>query len=160
MSKAIPVEIRSLVGEAYKSGEGTYKVLSIRFSVGINSVVRWVKLDKLYSNLSPRPYGGGIPPKIRISEYDELKALLIEKPDTTIKELAWEWGQRKGEIIHASSMSRALRRAGFSTKKDLPKIPIIATPLMVFMVAIPLVSSNEILPQNRLVQFDGFSSLI
>jgi hypothetical protein len=42
MSKAIPVEIRSLVVEAYKSGEGTYKVLSIRFSVGINSVVRWV----------------------------------------------------------------------------------------------------------------------
>ena len=121
MAKSISLDLRTRVVQAYKSKEGTMKKLAERFCIGINTVCRFVQLDRLHNNLSPKPHAGGVPPKITAQETPELKALIAEKSDRTIAQLADEWGKRKNKLVHASSMSRALARAGFSSKKNISR---------------------------------------
>jgi transposase len=121
MAKPISLDLRRRVVEAYKSDEGTMQKLATRFCLGINTVCRWVQLDLVYRDLSPRPHGGGVPPKITYNQFPELRALVAEKPDRTLVDLAVEWGRRTGQLVHASSMGRALARAGLSRKKNFSR---------------------------------------
>jgi transposase len=118
MPKPITIDLRSRVINAYKSGEGGYLKLAKRFNVARNSVRRWLGLEKEQGNLLPRPHAGGISPKISDVQLIRLKELVAEKPDRTLPELAIEWNKRNSPAVHASSMSRALKRANISYKKN------------------------------------------
>ena len=65
-----------------------------RFSVSVASVFRWMQLDEHYSDLSPKPHGGYLEHKIPNEDIEKLKALVFEKPERTVKELAAEWNSR------------------------------------------------------------------
>lgn len=117
--KAISMDLRRRVVESHTSKKGGgYKKLAVRFQIGVNTVRSWVKLKKLYNNISPRPHGGGVPPKILESQWPDLKALVAEKSDRTILELAYEWNKRNNTDLHPSSMGRALIKSGLRFKKN------------------------------------------
>jgi transposase len=117
MAKAISIDLRNRVIEAYKAKEGGYVKLSRRFNVARNSVRRWLGLEKKHGNVSPRPHGGGISPKITDEQLGQLKELVAEKPDRTLLQLASEWNTKHASDVHRSSISRALTRANISLKK-------------------------------------------
>ena len=118
MPKPISIDLRSRVINAYKSGEGGYLKLSHRFNVARNSVRRWLGLEKEQGNLLPRPHSGGKSPKISEVQLIKLKELVAEKRDRTLPELAIEWNKRHSPAVTASSISRALKRANISFKKN------------------------------------------
>lgn len=115
----LPIELRRRVVEAFNAGGGTLVELSERFSVSVTSVFRWVQLDELYSDLSPKPHGGHREHKIPNEDLEKLRALVFEKPDRTVKELAAEWNSRYSQSVGNAVMGRALLRAGLPFKKRL-----------------------------------------
>jgi transposase len=119
MPVPLPIELRTRVVNAFNEGAGTFSELSARFSVSIASVFRWVKLDEQYSDLSAQRQGGSKELKIPDEDLEKLKALVLEKPDRTVKELAAEWNVRYSRSVGNAVMGRALLRAGLPYKKRL-----------------------------------------
>ena len=115
----LPTELRSRVVEAFNAGAGTLDELAERFSVSKSSVFRWTKLDEHYANVSPKPHAGHREHKISDADLDKVKALVLEKPDRTVKELAAEWSARTSQPVGHAVMGRALLRAGLPFKKRL-----------------------------------------
>lgn len=117
MPKALPIELRRKVVDAYNAGDGTMKELAQRFCISFKSVVRWIDFDRFTGDLSPKPHAGGKGPKIPDSNLPTLIALVAEKPDRTLTELAEVWSKRFQCEVKRSTMSVALQRAGLSRKK-------------------------------------------
>jgi transposase len=117
MARAISIDLRKRVVEAYQKDPGGYSTIAKRFNVGRNSVRRWVALSNERGDISPLPHGGGPTPKIRESQFAELELLVQEKPDRSLVELSLAWNSRSGGDVHRSSMDRALKRARLSRKK-------------------------------------------
>lgn len=119
MPRPLSNDIRIRVVQSYEAGDVSYREVSERFEVAFNCVVRWVSQFRKEGHVSPRPIGGSLP-KIREEQLDELKALIAEKPDRTLTELATIWNQQHGTDIHPSSIDRALQRANITRKKNFP----------------------------------------
>ena len=117
MPKPLPVEFRRKVVDAYNAGDGTMKELAKRFSISFNSVVRWIDFDRFTNDISPKPHGGGLPPKIPDESLPILAALVEEKPDRTLVELAEIWSTRFECQVRRNTISKALQRARLSLKK-------------------------------------------
>lgn len=119
MPKPLPIELRSRVVEAYNNGEGTFHELGIRFQVCLNTVYRWVRLQRRNQDLSPKPYGTGSRPRLNENELDTLRLLVTEKSDRTVSELSLLWNDRYDIKVSRTTMGRALLRAGLPFKKRL-----------------------------------------
>jgi transposase len=117
MPKPLPVEFRRKVVDTFNAGDGTMKELAQRFCISFNSVVRWIDFDRFTDDISPKPHGGGPPPKIPDESLPLLIALVEEKPDRTLVELAAIWSTRFKCEVRRSTISLALQRAGLSRKK-------------------------------------------
>lgn len=116
--KSYSVDLRRRIVAAYERGEGSYKEIADRFSVGYATVSRLLRLRRETGNVVPRPPGGGFPPRIGPDDFDEFLDLLASMPDATAPELTVAWKKRTGRPISRSSMLRALRRFGFTRKKS------------------------------------------
>ena len=119
MPRTIPIELRSRVTKAYNLGEGSYDELSRRFKVCLKSVYRWVNLERRNGDASPKPHAGGRTLRIPNEDLPLLLAIVAEKPDRTVTELAEEWRKRTGVDVPRATVGRALLRAGLPFKKNL-----------------------------------------
>lgn len=117
MPKPLPVEFRRKVVDAYNAGDGTMKELAQRFCISFKSVVRWIDFDRFTDDISPKPHGGGLPPKIPDESLPLLKALVAEKPDRTLVELAEIWSTQFQCQVGKSTIGNALQRAKLPRKK-------------------------------------------
>lgn len=117
MAEPYPVELRARVVDAYESGAGTYAMVGQRFDVGEATVKRWVAQFRREGHVQPRSKGSG--PRSTISG-TELEALVDRLGDATASEItaAYNKGRRGKHRVHASSIKRALHRAGFVVKKN------------------------------------------
>lgn len=117
MAEPYPVELRARVVDAYESGAGTYAMVGRRFDVGEATVKRWVAQFRREGHVEPRSKGSG--PRSTISRI-ELEALVDRLGDATASEItaAYNKGRRGKQRVHASSIKRALHRAGFVVKKN------------------------------------------
>jgi transposase len=76
-------------------------------------------------------WGDGRPARLEPDEQAELARIIIAGPDPekdgisayTLEDLARICGQHFGKTLHASSMSRVVRRLGFSRQKARPSHP-------------------------------------
>lgn len=117
MPTSISNDFRRRVVNAYNEGEGTYPEIARRFAVSINSVIRWVHLERYTGNLSPKKH----PPKKRKIEDEQLpllKDIVLEKPDRTVTEVMEEWNKRFHTVVSRATVGQALLRAGLSFKKN------------------------------------------
>jgi transposase len=116
MAEALPVALRQRVVEAYERGEGSYPTVAEKFRIGEATVRRWVSQFRDVGHVEPHPKGGGRRSDISIKE---LEGILDKLGDANAGEItaAYNLGRRGRERRHASSIKRALHRAGYVVKK-------------------------------------------
>ena len=117
MPNPYPTALRERAVRAYEGSAETYAEVAARFSVHINTLVRWVQGAREHGTVLPAPRGGGWYSPVDIAL---LHALIKERPDRTTAELTRAYNERAAPEahVHRSSVWRALQRTGYVFKKN------------------------------------------
>src|SRR6266511_3089472 len=109
MPNPYPVALRERAVRAYEESTDTYVEVAARFSIAVNTLLRWVQRARDTGTLLPTPRGGGWFSPINIPL---LHALVGDRPDQTTEELTRAYNHRVvPEVrIQRSSILRALQR--------------------------------------------------
>jgi transposase len=118
MPGPVSMDLRRRVVDAYKQGEGSYRGLAARFSVGEKSIRRWVRLEAEQGSLAPSAASRGPAAKIDETGRAAIRMMLEEQCDLTNAELAEQLHERGLASTSASAVSRALGKMGWSRKKN------------------------------------------
>jgi transposase len=118
MAEAHPIELRQRRVEAHERGEGGYVLLARRFCVGEATAKRWVWKFRREGHVKPLKKGGGTPSDVT---REEVEGILAKRPDANAGEITAEYnrGRRGKQRRHASSIKRALYRAGYVVKQNV-----------------------------------------
>ncbi|GAC1530020.1 MAG: hypothetical protein NVS2B16_37110 [Chloroflexota bacterium] len=122
--KAYSPDLRSRIVAAVDAGMSKAEA-SRRFDVALSSVKRYVRRRAATGSLDPTPRPGRIP-LIRPSQLEAVRAQLREHPAAYLDEHCALWKQSHGMQVSRITMSRAIRRAGFTRKKGR-WVPLSAT---------------------------------
>jgi transposase len=112
-TKSYSEDLRQRVVDARCSGMSTLDVSST-FQVSKDCVYRWVKRHKALGNASPKPRGGHKKPKI--SDMEKFEAFAKAHAHSTLAQMRESWG----EDVSLMCLSRALKRLGWTRKKNKP----------------------------------------
>ena len=117
MPNPYPTALRERAVRAYEGSADTYAEVAARFSIHLNTLVRWVQRQRARQTVLPSPRGGGWYSPVDVSL---LQALITEKPDRTTEELTRAYNHRAAPEaqVHRSSVLRALQRTGYVFKKN------------------------------------------
>ena len=117
MPNPYPTARRERAVRAYEGSAETYAEVAARFSIHINTLVRWVQGARDRGTVLPAPRGGGWYSPV---DLQLLHALIKERPDRTTEELTRVYNQRAAPEaqVHRSSVLRALQRTGYVFKKN------------------------------------------
>jgi transposase len=117
MPNPYPTALRERAVRAYEVGTETYAEVAARFSIHLNTLVRWVQGARDRGTVLPAPRGGGWYSPVDIPL---LHSLIQERPDRTTDELTRAYNQRAAPEahVHRSSVLRALQRTGYVFKKN------------------------------------------
>ena len=117
MGRSYSIDLRQRVVARVAGGQsrrGAAQDLSVSPSFSVKLVARYARTGSLEPAPQGRPAGTG--------KLDPYRAFLIgrvtEKPDITMPELAAELAARHGVEVDPASLSRFLRKAGLSYKKN------------------------------------------
>jgi transposase len=111
------LDLRKRIVDAYRNREGSVRELAERFAVSPTTVQNYLNLARTTGDVAPRPHGGGMPPKVDEASEPDVCALLEEKSEWTLAELAEQLEQRHHVRVSVATMSRTLRRMGITRKK-------------------------------------------
>lgn len=117
MANPYPVELRERAVRAYEDTTETYAEVATRFSLHLNTLVRWVQQGRETGSVAPKDKGGGWQSPV---DLPLLHALVKERPDRTTDELtrAYNRDAAPEARVHRSSILRALQRSGYVFKKN------------------------------------------
>lgn len=117
MPNPYPTALRERAVRAYEASTDTYAEVAARFSIHINTLVRWVQGARDTGTVIPAPKGGGWYSPV---DLPLLHSLIEERPDRTTEELTRAYNQRAAPEarVHRSSVLRALQRTGYVFKKN------------------------------------------
>jgi transposase len=117
MGRSYSMDLRQRVVERVAGGQsrrGAAEDLSVSPSFSVKLVARHARTGSFEPAPQGRPAGTG--------KLDPYRAFMIarvkEKPDITMPELAAELASRRGVEVDPASLSRFLRKAGLSYKKN------------------------------------------
>lgn len=113
MGAAYSQDLRDRVIAARDSGTRTKRVAEL-FRVSASWVRRVMQRRREHGEQSPRPRGGATIVKI---DLDQLRRLVQQQPDSTVRELHGRLCERLGIACSVSAVDMALRRLGLSFKK-------------------------------------------
>ena len=118
MPNPYPTALRERAVRAYEGSAETYAEVAARFSIHINTLVRWVQGTRDRGTVLPAPRGGGWYSPVDIPL---LHAVIQERPDRTTEELTRAYNQRAAPEaqVHRSSVLRAVQRTGYVFKKNV-----------------------------------------
>ncbi len=112
--KALSIDLRRRIVEAYEVGKVSYKAVAERFGVSAGTVRNLVKLKQNTGSLSPRyDQVPGPPLKITKEKQAEMIDLVSKQPDLTLEQI-------KNELklnCTVQAIHYALIRLGYSFKK-------------------------------------------
>lgn len=86
------------------------------FGVGRETIRRYGLLQRATGTLDPRPHPGR-PPTIRPEQQEVLWTQLVEHPTAILAEHCDLWEVQTGVRLSITTMSRAIRRLGWTRKK-------------------------------------------
>jgi transposase len=117
MPNPYPIELRDRAVRAYEAGEDTCEQIAARFEVGVATLERWLRRQRLTGTLDPLAKAGGWTSPV---DGDLLRRVVAERPDRTTEELtrAYNQGAAPAARVHRSSILRALQRFGYVFKKN------------------------------------------
>jgi transposase len=115
--KALSLDLRQRIAEAYQRGEGSAAALARRFDVGHRTVQRLLARLRYGEGLAPRPHSGGR--RRALSDDDErfIERLLDHEPDLTQEGLVERLRAERGVRVSRTPVRAALRRLTFTYKK-------------------------------------------
>ena len=117
MPNPYPTALRERAVRAYETGTETYAEIAARFSIGLNTLLRWVQRSRRTGSVAPNAKAGGWRSPVDLTL---LHALVQDRPDRTTDELtrAYNRAAPVGQRVHRSSILRALQRTGYVFKKN------------------------------------------
>ena len=112
-----PTALRERAVRAYEGGTETYDEVAVRFTVSVNTLVRWVQQWRETGRVAPKALAGGWRSPVDVAV---LAALARERPDRTTDEFTRAYNRlvRPTARVHRSSILRALRRGQYVFKKN------------------------------------------
>src|SRR5690242_12385436 len=113
--KAYSPDLRSRIVAAVDAGMSKAEAAR-RFDVALSSVKRYVGRQAATGSLAPTPRPGRTP-LIRADQLEALRAQLRAHPAPYPAEHCALWSTATGLQVSRITMSRAIRRAGFTRKK-------------------------------------------
>jgi transposase len=120
MPHAYSLDLRERVVAAAHDGLPHY-VVAARFRVGESTVRSWLRRAREGAGLAPRPHGGGMPPKIDAAHAGVLTALVTERNERTLAELAAAYHAATGVTLSLHAVRRACQRLDLRRKKKEPR---------------------------------------
>src|SRR5437588_4187738 len=86
------------------------------FGVGLATIKRYAVLRREQGSLEPKPHPGP-PPTIGPEQQEMLWAQLVAHPTAYLDEQCTLWDAQTGVRVSSSTMSRTIKRLGFTRKK-------------------------------------------
>jgi len=117
MANPYATELRIRAVRAYEAGDESYERVAARFEVGVATLERWVRRQRLTGTLDPLAKAGGWRSPV---DGVLLQRVVAERPDRTTDEVTREYNHRAVPTarVHRSSILRTLRRLGYVFKKN------------------------------------------
>lgn len=109
-------DLRKKIVEALRRGAGNKSAVARAFGVSLSSVKRYAKMDDEGRPLAPKKRPGRRP-KMGERARRLLEADLQERPTATLEERREFLGRVARVSVSKATMSRALKRLGWSRKK-------------------------------------------
>lgn len=85
--KTISLDLRERILATYDQGEDTRETVARRFRVSVGMVKKLLQQRRRIGDLRPQHHRSGSKPRIVASHRQQLRTLLAQKPDLTLKEL-------------------------------------------------------------------------
>ncbi len=117
MTKSLSKDLRERVVSAVEGGM-TRRSAAKRFGVAPSTAIKWVDRWRRTGDIGPRPRGGDHRSHRIEAHAEEILALIVGTPDTTLAELAEHLEQTHGVVVAQSTIWRLLDRRGMTFKKN------------------------------------------
>jgi transposase len=95
----------------------TQAAVAARFAVSESTVYKWCRRARETGTLVPKPHTGSSPGKVAGAGTEVLRALIAERNDRTLEELATLYTARTGIAVSLHSIWRACKRLDLRRKK-------------------------------------------
>ena len=112
--RAKSLDLRQRVVAAVHGGRAKSEVAAL-FGIDRSTVTRYLRLDAT-GELAPKPLPGRAP-RISPTQHDDLVLQLHLHPADTLAEHCRRWEAVHGVRVSIATMSRAIRRVGWTRKK-------------------------------------------
>lgn len=110
-------DLRLRVLAAVDRGERREEIVRL-FGVSVATIGRWLRRRKDTGEVAPRSSPGRTPSILRSAqERDALWQQLEASPEATLEEHRQAWERERGVQISVATMSRAIRRLGWTYKQ-------------------------------------------
>lgn len=116
MARALSLDVREIIVDAYKRGQGTIEELAAIFNVCSRVITKFLSLDRMTGDLTPGK-STGRPAKITEEHHSLLRTMVKENPDKTLKEYCDIFLDETGISVGTSIMDRGLKKINIRRKK-------------------------------------------
>jgi len=115
MPQPYSVDLRERVVAA--AAQQTQAEVAARFAVSESTVYKWCRRAREAGTVAPKPHTGGGHAKVDAAGAEVLRALVAERNDRTLEELATLYAERTGGRVSIYAIWRACRRLDLRRKK-------------------------------------------
>lgn len=113
MPAPLSMDLRRRILHALQNTSATHREIAERFNVGVATVGRIARRYRETGSVTPKPRGGGRPPRITESDREQLLAWFQAEPNLTQQDIADRFADM-GRPMSQQAVSRGLRRLGIA----------------------------------------------
>jgi transposase len=117
MTEPLSIDLRKRLVSAVEGGMSR-RCAADRFGIAASTAIKWVDQWRRTGDVRPRPQGGDYRSQRIEVHAGEILALIAERPDITLGEIAGHLDERHGLRVSQSSVWRLLDRHGMTFKKN------------------------------------------
>jgi len=117
MTKPLSTDLRKRLVFAVEDGQSR-RAAARRFGVAASTAIKWVEQWRREGRIAPKPLGGDRHSHRMEAHADEILALVEERPDITLAEIAEHLEEAHGLRVAQSTVWRLLDRHGQTFKKN------------------------------------------
>ena len=117
MTAPLSKDLRARLIAAVENGQSR-RAAAKRFGIAASTAIKWMERWRREGHAQPRPMGGDRHSHRMEGHAAEVRALVQEKPDITLAEIAAHLDQAHGLKPSLSSIWRLLDRHGLTFKKN------------------------------------------
>jgi transposase len=117
MTRALSIDLRERLISAVEGGQSR-RAAAERFGVAASTAIKWVDRWRRTGHVRPRPQGGDKRSQPIEAHATEIMALVGERPDISLAEIAVYLDEMHGLRVALSTVWRLLDRHGMTFKKN------------------------------------------